>query len=169
MKENFDKVLAHVLKSEGGYVNDPDDPGGETMMGVTRAVYEQWIGRQVMDGEMKTLTFDDVKPIYKKNYWDRLRLDDVPSGLDMVLMDIGVNSGTGRAAKWVQRLAGVKADGAIGPVSLRAIHNLKPADAVESLYHTRQAFYERLPHFRKFGKGWTARNKDVTEYAKELL
>tara|TARA_R100000654_G_scaffold21905_1_gene44174 strand:- start:1878 stop:2471 length:594 start_codon:yes stop_codon:yes gene_type:complete len=168
MKENFDAVLEHVLKSEGGYSFHPDDPGGETMMGVTRAVYEQWVGRQVVEGEMKSLTFKDVAPIYKKEYWDRLRLDEAPAGLDMVLMDIGVNSGTGRAAKWIQRIAGVKADGAIGPVSIKAISKLNPQDTIERLYHTRQSFYERLKTFSTFGRGWSRRNKEVTEFAKEL-
>ena len=96
MKENFDKSLEMLLHHEGGYVWDKRDPGGETMKGVTRAVYEQWVGRQVMDGEMKTLTDADVAPIYKTNYWNRIRGDDLPSGLDFAAFDWAVNSGTGR-------------------------------------------------------------------------
>jgi lysozyme family protein len=99
MKENFDICLTMLLKHEGGYVNHPKDPGGETNLGVTRAVYEQHLGRQVMEGEMKTLTVSDVAPIYKKMYWDKLKGDMLPSGLDWALFDWGVNSGTGRAAK----------------------------------------------------------------------
>lgn len=165
MKDNYDKCLAHVLKSEGGYVNNKHDRGGETMRGVTRAVWEQWLGRDVQDGEMINLTVEDVAPLYRKEYWDRLRLDDCPAGLDMVLMDIGVNSGTGRAAKWVQRIAGVKVDGAIGPVTMRGINDLDPVETIKQIKHVRQKFYERLKSFEHFGRGWTARNKDVTEYA----
>ena len=73
MKNNFEQCMKWVLHHEGGYVDHPKDPGGETNLGVTRAVYEQYVGRQVMDGEMKGLTEDDVIPLYKKNYWDRIR------------------------------------------------------------------------------------------------
>ena len=92
MKQNFDQSLEMLLHHEGGYVWHPEDPGGETNLGVTRAVYEQWVGRQVMDGEMKRLTVSDVAPIYKKNYWDRIRGDDLPSGLDFAAFDWAVNS-----------------------------------------------------------------------------
>ena len=82
MKTNFDVCLEMLLEHEGGYVNHPKDPGGETNLGVTRAVYEQHVGRQVMDGEMRSLTKADVKPIYKTMYWDKVRGDDLPHGLD---------------------------------------------------------------------------------------
>ena len=84
MKSNFEECMARLLEHEGGYVNHAEDPGGETNLGVTRAVYEQYVGRQVMDGEMEGLTHDDVYPIYKENYWDRVRGDDLPSGVDPV-------------------------------------------------------------------------------------
>mgnify|MGYP003634600015 CR=1 FL=1 len=107
MKQNFEECMARLLDHEGGYVNHPNDPGGETNLGVTRAVYEQYAGRQVMDGEMEGLTHDDVYPIYKENYWDRVRGDDLPSGVDWSVFDWGVNSGTSRAAKALQRIIGV--------------------------------------------------------------
>ena len=89
MKQNFEECMARLLEHEGGYVNLAADPGGETNHGVTRAVYEQYVGRQVMDGEMQGLTHDDVYPIYKENYWDRLRADDLPSGVDWSCFDWG--------------------------------------------------------------------------------
>ena len=67
MKKNFEECMARLLEHEGGYVWHAQDPGGETNFGVTRAVYEQYVGRQVMDGEMESLTHDDVYPIYKEN------------------------------------------------------------------------------------------------------
>ena len=119
MKSNFEECMARLLAHEGGYVWHAEDPGGETNFGVTRAVYEQYAGRQVMDGEMEGLTHDDVYPIYKENYWDRVRGDDLPSGVDWSVFDWGVNSGTSRAAKALQRIIGVEQDCGIGPMTLQ--------------------------------------------------
>ena len=93
-KENFEDCLNTILHHEGGYVNHPKDPGGETNLGVTKRVYEEWGGTK----DMKDLTEEDVGPIYKKNYWDRCKCDHLPSGLDLAVFDWAVNSGTGRAA-----------------------------------------------------------------------
>ena len=121
MKKNFEECMARLLEHEGGYVWHAQDPGGETNFGVTRAVYEQYVGRQVMDGEMEGLTHDDVYPIYKENYWDAVRGDDLPSGVDWSCFDWAVNSGKSRASKALQRIVGVEADGGIGPMTLRAV------------------------------------------------
>ena len=134
MKENFEQSLKMLLHHEGGYVWHPEDPGGETNLGVTRAVYEQWVGRQVMDGEMKALTVEDVAPIYKTNYWDRIRGDDLPSGLDFAAFDWGVNSGTGRPAKVIQKYISAKQDGAIGPKTLALVAENDPSDMIQYLY-----------------------------------
>ena len=170
MKGNFEKSLAQVLKHEGGYVNHSRDPGGHTNLGVTKKVYEKWVGRQVSIDEMKALTPEIVAPIYKKNYWDKMKLDDVEiAGLDFFLFDFAVNSGPGRSAKYIQKLAKVTADGAIGPISVRAINNLEASAAIEEIYDMRQQFYERLDTFDTFGRGWTSRNKQVKEEALEML
>lgn len=169
MKENFDVCLTMLLKHEGGYVNHPKDPGGETNLGVTRAVYEQHLGRQVMEGEMKTLTISNVAPIYKEMYWDKLKGDMLPSGLDWALFDWGVNSGTGRAAKAIQKIVGCKADGAIGPMTLQAIQLYGVDELVEKLYKVRQDFYESLSTFDTFGKGWSRRNKETLDKALQMI
>lgn len=165
MKANFDKCLEMLLHHEGGYVWHPEDPGGETNLGVTRAVYEQWVGRQVMDGEMKTLTPDDVAPIYKKNYWDKVRGDDLPAGLDWAAFDWAVNSGAGRPAKAIQRCVGATQDGAIGPKTLAAIANKEPDKIIEYVHDIRQKFYEKLKTFKTFGRGWTRRNAETLKAA----
>ena len=171
MKENFEKSLEMLLHHEGGYVWHPKDPGGETNLGVTRAVYEQWVGRQVMDGEMKALTVADVAPIYKTNYWDKIKGDDplMPSGLDFAAFDWGVNSGTGRPAKIIQKYIGAKQDGAIGPKSLARLAENDPVKVIQYLYEQRQKFYERLPTFETFGKGWTRRNQETLKAAMEMV
>ena len=169
MKNNFEQCMRWVLHHEGGYVDHPKDPGGETNLGVTRAVYEQYVGRQVMDGEMKGLTEDDVIPLYKKNYWDRIRGDDLPSGVDWSVMDWGVNSGTSRSAKALQRMVGVEADGGIGPMTLRAVANHEPQDLVEQMHYVRDQFYRSLSTFPTFGNGWTRRNNETKDQALKLI
>lgn len=168
MKENFEQSLKMLLHHEGGYVWHPEDPGGETNLGVTRAVYEQWVGRQVMDGEMKALTVADVAPIYKTNYWDRIRADDLPSGLDFAAFDWAVNSGTGRPAKVIQKYISAKQDGAIGPKTLALVAENDPSKMIQYLYEQRQKFYERLKTFETFGKGWTRRNQETLKAAMEM-
>ena len=169
MRDNFEQCMGWLLEHEGGYVNHPSDPGGETNLGVTRAVYEQYASRQVMDGEMEGLTHDDVYPIYRENYWNRVRGDDLPSGVDWSVFDWGVNSGTSRAAKALQRIAGVEQDGGIGPMTLQAVLEVEPAEIVEQMHHMRDGFYRSLSTFDTFGRGWIRRNDETKEQALNLL
>jgi len=168
MKQNFDKCLEMLLHHEGGFVNHPKDPGGMTNLGVTKAVYDAWIGRQSTEAEMRALTPADVAPIYRKNYWDKVRGDDLPSGVDWCAMDWAVNSGSKRPAKAIQKAVGAKQDGAIGPMTLQAVADVDPDRIIEAVYHTRQRFYERLKTFEHFGNGWTRRNKETLQAALEM-
>jgi lysozyme family protein len=165
MKGNFDRCLEMVLKHEGGFVNHPKDPGGATNMGVTLATYEQWVGRSVTIEEMKNLAFQDVAPIYKKNYWDKVRGDDLPSGVDWSVFDWAVNSGPSRSAKALQKIVMVGQDGAIGPITLAATHSQDAKEVIQAMYYARQRFYENLSTFDTFGRGWTRRNKETLESA----
>jgi len=103
MKENFKVCLDMLLSHEGGFVNHPKDPGGMTNLGVTKAVYDKHIGRSSSKAEMMALTYEDVAPIYKKNYWDKAKCDELPSGLDWAVFDWGVNSGMSRPVKAMQK------------------------------------------------------------------
>tara|TARA_B100001057_G_scaffold213242_2_gene213591 strand:+ start:1889 stop:2413 length:525 start_codon:yes stop_codon:yes gene_type:complete len=158
---NFDECLKIILHHEGGYVNHPKDPGGETNLGVTKRVYEEWGGTK----DMRDLTVEDVAPIYKKNYWDRVKADEIPEGLDLCVFDWAVNSGTGRAAKKLQGMIGTTVDGGIGPNTLRTLKLYCETEGVEAAISTytdiRQEFYESLSTFDTFGKGWTRRNKET--------
>ena len=165
MKDNFDECLKMLLHHEGGYVNHPSDPGGETNLGVTKKVYQEWGGTK----DMKDLTVEDVAPIYKKNYWDRCKCDDLESGVDWVVFDWAVNSGTGRSAKAIQKICGATQDGAIGPKTLALIGKQDTQYVVEEFGKIRQDFYESLKTFDTFGKGWTRRNKETTEKALEMI
>ena len=171
--ENYQKCLAMILHHEGGYVNHPKDPGGMTNLGVTKRVYEDWVGYSVSEHTMQNLTEEDVAPIYKKNYWDRIKADELPSGLDLCVFDFGVNAGTGRAAKYLQNLIGTVADGGIGPNTLRALANYVDSEGVESAIKNyqaeRQSYYEKLKTFETFGRGWTRRVEETTESALEMI
>ena len=169
MRENFDKCLKMLLKHEGGFVNHPKDPGGMTNLGVTKKVYEKWVGRDVTEQEMRDLSVEQVAPIYKKNYWDRCKCDDLPSGADWSVFDWAVNSGTGRASKAVQKICGAEPDGVIGPKTLALLDKIDNELIIEDMYKIRQNFYESLNTFDTFGKGWTRRNKETLETAKEML
>ena len=165
MKDNFDECLKMLLHHEGGYVNHPSDPGGETNLGVTKKVYQEWGGTK----DMKDLTVEDVAPIYKKEYWDRCKCDDLESGVDWAVFDWAVNSGTGRAAKAIQKICGAAQDGAIGPKTLALIGTQNTQYVIEEFGKIRQDFYESLKTFDTFGKGWTRRNKETTAKALEMI
>ena len=168
MNKNYDKCLETILHHEGGYVNHPEDPGGETNLGVTKRVYQEWGGTK----DMKDLTFDDVAPIYKKNYWDKMKCDDLPSGLDLCVFDFGVNAGPGRAAKYLQTLIGTVADGGIGPNTLAKLKEYTDKtgvkEAITNYQNERQSYYEKLSTFKTFGRGWTRRVEETTKLALEL-
>jgi len=165
MKGNFDQCFELVLEHEGKYVNDPRDPGRRTNMGVTQRAWEAYLNRSVTESEMQTLTPENVKPFYKTQYWDRIKGDQLPAGIDYAAFDLAVNSGTSRAAKWLQEIAGVVADGIIGPKSMEAIKACNPEEVIEVLCDMRMDFLERLATFDTFGKGWKIRVAEVKEKA----
>mgnify|MGYP003117502291 FL=1 len=169
MQANYDKCLEAILHHEGGYVNHPKDPGGETNLGVTKRVYEEWGGTK----DMKELTVEDVAPIYKKNYWDKIKADSLPSGLDLCVFDFGVNAGPGRAAKYLQGQIGTMADGGIGPNTLAKLEEylkFTPVEqAIKTYQESRQDYYEQLSTFSSFGRGWTRRVQETTKMALEMI
>ena len=172
MSNKFSEALEVILHHEGGYVNHPKDPGGETNLGVTKRVYEDFGGTK----DMKELTKEDVEPIYKKNYWDRVKGDDLPEGLDLCIFDFAVNAGPGRAAKFLQKLIGVTQDGGIGPQTLGALQSAIGEDVrtqtremIEKYQNERHNYYQSLSTFETFGRGWTRRVDEVTEKAKQWI
>ena len=169
MKANYDKCLETILHHEGGYVNHPKDPGGETNLGVTKRVYLEHGGTK----DMKDLLVEDVAPIYKKGYWDKMKGDELPSGLDLCVFDFGVNAGPGRSAKYLQTMIGTVADGGIGPNTLAKLkeyvekHGIEKS--IEDFQGARQDYYEKLSTFATFGRGWTRRVDETTELALSMV
>ena len=168
MKENFDTALKALLKHEGGYVNHPSDPGGMTNLGVTKRVWEEWVGHEVDEKQMRALTPELVAPLYKKKYWDKVCGDELPTGLDLAVFDLAVNSGPGRAAKMLQKVLGVTQDGAIGPQTITKALNIDSSKLIADYNAERLAFLMALPTWGTFGKGWGRRVAEVTEQATHM-
>ena len=164
---NFDKALAYVLEHEGGYVNHPRDPGGATNKGVTQAVYDAYRkmrGRGVQS--VKFITDEEVKAIYKFQYWDKVQADHLPAGVDYAVFDFAVNSGVGRASKYLQAVVGVAQDGTIGARTIAAIDS--PVRVINALCDRRMGFLRNLKTFLTFGRGWTRRVQGVRAHALDM-
>ena len=168
MNTNFDACLAHLLKHEGGFVNHPSDPGGATNLGVTQAVWEDWIDRSVSEENMKALTPAKVAPLYRKMFWDRIKADKLPSGVDYCVFDAAVNSGVSRAAKWLQTTVGAVADGAIGEQTLKQVLLTNPQMVIDKYSAIRLTFLKGRSTWPTFGKGWERRVEEVKATANNL-
>jgi len=168
VKENFEKCFALVIKNEGGYVDNPKDPGGATNLGCTKKVWEEWIGHEVTKDDIRALTHADVMPLYKKRYWDAVKGDNLPDGVDYAVFDLAINSGPGKAAKTLQSVLGANPDGQIGPATLRTLEAADPRDVATKVCEARLAFLQGLATFATFGKGWTRRVAEVQAAAKDM-
>lgn len=165
---NFPRALALVLQNEGGYSCNSADPGGATNRGITRATLARWRGHPVSKADVRSLGRAEAAAIYRARYWDAVRGDDLPGGIDLAVFDYAVNSGPGRAAKCLQRCVGVRADGVIGPVTLHAVAAQHPVALINAYSKRRLSFLERLRTWRIFGRGWKARVKRVQQAALAL-
>ena len=164
----FARSLPPVLVYEGGKVDDPRDPGGRTNQGIIQRVYDSYrrgAGKAPQDVYKMTATERDT--IYRRQYWDAIRGDDLPDGVDFVVFDGAVNSGPGQSAKWLQRALGVEADGQIGMVTLDALKTYGDYDElVDKIIDKREAFLKSLKTFKTFGNGWLARTANVRKLGK---
>jgi lysozyme family protein len=169
MNTNWQKSFELMLKSEGGFVNHPSDPGGMTNLGVTKATWEGWVGREVDEAEMRGLTAEKVEPLYKERYFDAVRGDELPMGLDYLMFDFAVNAGAGRAIKTLQTAVGVTPDGGFGPMTMAAVQAVDPVELIERFSQAKEDFYRSLTTFSTFGKGWLNRVADVKVKASAML
>lgn len=156
----FERALAKVLLSEGGYVNHPSDPGGETNKGITKRVYDAYrerIGKPVQS--VRDISQAEIAAIYKASYWDLAKCDQLPAGISYVVFDGNVNSGVSQSIKWLQRALGVVAvDGVIGNATLAAVQNYGDMDRlVDAICDRRLAFMKALKTWKVFGRGWASR------------
>lgn len=167
MNSNFDRALRRVLISEGGYVNDPKDPGGETNKGITKRVYDAYRTRNGLARQsVRNISDAEVQQIYRQSYWDLAHCDELPSGVDYVTFDGAVNSGVGQSVKWLQMALGVKTDGVIGPATLAAANSYDAVSLIDAMVNRRLAFLKTLKTWPRYGKGWASRLTEVRSIAK---
>ena len=145
----FDAAFKALIDHEGGYVNHPKDPGGETQFGITKRSYPHL--------NIRDLTLDDARAIYRRDFWDRLQCDALPMAARFQVFDAAVNSGPGNAARWLQAAAGVAQDGLIGPATRQAVDAMHPAALVARFNAARLLFMTSLSTWPTFSRGWARR------------
>ena len=161
----FEECLRHVLLHEGGFSNHPEDPGGATNLGCTKETWERWVGHPCTIDDIRNLRISDVSPLYRETYWDKARCGSLPAGVDYIVFDAAINSGPGRAVKFLQEGAGVPADGLIGPQTLAAVQSIVVQDLIEIYCNKRLAFLQELKTWPTFGRGWGRRVEEVKRTA----
>ena len=168
---NFDRCLARILVYEGGNDDDPRDPGGRTSRGIIQREYDRYLvrhglGAVVASRDVWKASDADVRQIYRENYWDRMRCEELPSGIDITVFDGGVNSGVAQQAKWAQRACNIKVDGDFGPATVLALTSANDNDAlIGEMLKRRLAMLQSLKTWKVFGKGWAARVSNVLKIA----
>ena len=163
MADAFDTCLAFTLRAEGGYVDDPADPGGATNMGITLATFRQWSDdAELGPAQVQDMTERTARAIYRSLYWNPLRADALPAGVDLSVFDMGVNAGIWGSARLLQRAIGFtgdEVDGCIGPETLGAAATCDPRSLVNDLADRQAAYYRSLAEFPTFGAGWLNRTE----------
>jgi len=154
---NFDQAFDRLMGNEGGYVNNPADPGGETNWGICKRSYP--------DVDIKALTRDQAKAIYLRDFWQRGQMDQYDPAIAFQIFDIAVNSGIETAVRILQRAAGVADDGHIGPVTVAAVRSFSVPEILMLIIAERLDFWRKLSTWGTFGKGWAGRAAEDLRYA----
>lgn len=159
---SFDASLPFVLRWEGGFVNHPADPGGATNRGITQKVYEGWRRDQgLAERSVRELEDAEMRAIYRGNYWQPPRCEDLGAPLDLIQFDTAVNMGVGRAVRLLQQAVGAETDGRFGPGTLQCVVNCEPGEVLVDYCQAREDFYRQLvarkPDMAVFLKGWLNR------------
>jgi lysozyme family protein len=173
MADTFDTCLAFTLREEGGYVDDPADPGGATNMGITLVTYRQWSENANLGStQVQDMTERTARAIYRSLYWNPLRADALPAGVDLSVFDMGVNAGIWGSARLLQRAVGFtgeEVDGCIGPETLAAAGKWDPRTLVNDLAKQQLAYYRTLSDFPRFGTGWLNRTEARRQAALAMI
>lgn len=170
MKENYEEALRRCLKHEGGYGNHPDDPGGPTNFGITLNDYRRFINKAATAIDVKNMTVEQAKKIYRAQYWDAQRCDELPHGVDYAMFDYGVNSGIGRSGKVLRRILSLDdKSSVVTPGVVSAAKAKDPAQLVEKICDERLAFLKRLKTWNVFGAGWGRRVLEVRQAALAMI
>jgi lysozyme family protein len=168
MTENrrFAECVAIVLKHEGGYADHPRDPGGATNMGITLRTLRDWRGDDSLTADaVRDMTEAEAKEIYLARYWNPIRGDELPPGIDLAVFDWSVHGGVGRASRDLQTVLGVTVDGAIGRQTIAAVQRADHAEVIRALCERRLNHLRSRPHWDAFSKGWSRRVREIEEAA----
>jgi lysozyme family protein len=145
----FDDAFKRLIGHEGALSDDPNDPGGLTKYGISQRSYP--------NVDIKALTLDEAKSIYKRDYWNAVQMEHLPEGIRFDLFDMAVNSGVSQAVKTLQRAVGAGEDGKLGPVTIACVRDLSDAQVVARFNGARLMFMTNLMTWQHFGKGWARR------------
>jgi lysozyme family protein len=169
MQKNYDASLKRVLAHEGGYTDHPSDPGGPTNWGITIWDARKYWKRDADADDVKAMPLEAAKRIYRSKYWDALRCDELPPGVDYAVMDFGVNSGVSRALKFLEAIAGVPVDGRPDDALIRTVAKMPPKAVITELCNKRLVFLQGLKTWPTFGKGWGRRVAEVKNAALAMV
>jgi lysozyme family protein len=168
MRDSFPRALQLVLAHEGGFVDHPKDPGGATNKGITLSTYRGYTrNNRLTAADLRNITDEMVARIYRERYWNAVKGDQLPNGVDYAVFDFAVNSGPARAAKFLQKVVGTKQDGVIGPMTLDAVAGIGPS-VINRLCEARLFWLRKLPTWPTFGRGWERRVRDVEREARKM-
>ncbi|MGB9365601.1 MAG: glycosyl hydrolase 108 family protein [Xanthobacteraceae bacterium] len=156
-----DEAISRALKSEGGYVNHPSDPGGPTNFGITIADYRRYMKPDATAADVRAMRIGEAKAIYREKYWRAVRCDELPGGVDYCVFDYAVNSGTGRVPKVLQRVLGLGVTGRMDDATLAAARKRDVHALIQSICDERMRFLQGLKTWPVFGKGWRRRVGEV--------
>lgn len=175
MQANADWAVTKILISEGGYVNHPEDDGGPTNKGITLATFRRYIKPKATISDLKALTTAQAKDVYRQRFWNSIRADELPSGIDYAVFDFGVNSGPVRAIRYMQAslqhfgLYNGGIDGKIGPKTLNGIRSVDPSAFITFYCSARLEYLKGLSDWKAFGNGWENRITRVKADALSLV
>ena len=168
---NFDQAFDRLIGHEGGFSDDPKDPGnwtgGRVNMGELKGTKYGIAANTYGDLDIKNLTLDAAKAIYHRDWWLKAGADQLDAAIVFQLWDFAVNAGMGTAVRALQRAVRVAEDGSIGPVTLRAVRAMNTPDVLMRLAAQRLRFYTSLSTWLTYGKGWTNRVAGQLDYAAE--
>ncbi|MGO7445115.1 glycoside hydrolase family 108 protein [Rhizobium ruizarguesonis] len=155
---NYPPTMHEVSINEGGWSDHPDDPGGATMKGIIQREYDAFRKRKGRPLQsVRYITDEEVAEIYRSQYADKVRFDDLPAGIDYATLDGAINSGVSRGSKWLQSALGVKADGVVGNQTVSAAVAADAVKIIKKMCAARTSFLRGLSTFKVFGKGWMSR------------
>lgn len=171
MTDNFPSCVAFTLSHEGGFSNDPRDPGGATNLGITAGTLAHWRGTPVTAADVRALGQTEAAAIYRASYWNACHCGELPLGIDLMIFDFGVNAGPGTSVRELQEAVGVTQDGMVGPDTegaARRVADEAAYDLINVLREAHETHYRSLRGFPVFGRGWLRRLGECSVIAQSM-